>query len=134
MSDELINWDLLTELSTKAHPLITIWPNFEAQIREMNLAWVAEVFTEARTAHHLLDMAEIPPGRGYSSHLDARTWLAVEKLIESDVRLGMIADFHHREEGTGGLVGVNCTECDQPWPCATYKIATTVMSNLLEGE
>lgn len=77
-----IDYDLLAVLTTRKHPLLNIEDDFEKQIADIPLSWVGEVFTEARNAHHLLDMAQIPHGRGYANDLDSRTYLAVMELID----------------------------------------------------
>lgn len=77
-----IDYRLLTALSEKQHPLLNIADDFEKQIREIPIAWTGEIFTAARTAHHLLDLADIPHDFGYASDLDSRTYLAVMELIE----------------------------------------------------
>lgn len=53
---------------------------------------------------------------------DLRT-LQAEAFRAGD-RLQRIATWHARETGPGGLVGTDCTECGNIWPCGTYKMAT----------
>lgn len=134
MSDIKINFELIRQLSTRPHPLLNIAEDFEAQIRETPLAWTAEVFTEARTAHHLLDIGGIARGREgsvYSSDLDARTYLAVAELSGARGRLGRIADQHLREaDPPTGAFSDLCRECGHPWPCFTWKQADGVLNDL----
>ena len=118
-----INYTLLGELATKPHPLLNIEDDLEAQIRSIPIAWTGEVFTEARTAHHLLDMVGIPHGEGYSSDLDARTWLAIAQIIKLRGQLDRIAAWHSRETADGGMVGDFCIECGDRWPCETRRMA-----------
>lgn len=120
-----INYDLLRRLAEKRHPLLNIADDFEKQIRETPSAWLGEVFTEARTAHHLLDMVGIPQQAGghYSSDLDARTWLAINEIINLGDRLDRIASWHSRETAQGGMVGDYCNECLERWPCETRRMA-----------
>lgn len=82
VSYEKIDYELLQILSIRKHPLLHIGDDFEEQIRGIPPAWVGEVFQQTRNAHHLLDMAQIPRGRGYASDLDSRTYLAVMELID----------------------------------------------------
>lgn len=77
-----IDYDALAALAEREHPLLNIMKDTEKQIRECPWEWTAEVMGQARTAHHLLDMAQIPQGRGYSSDLDSRVYLAVMELID----------------------------------------------------
>lgn len=120
---ESINFPLLAELAEKPHPLLNIADDLERQIRETPAAWVGEVMQAARTAHHLLDMVGIPAERGYKSDLDARTYLAVRKILELGERLDRIQSWHSRETGPSGTVGDFCTECDLRWPCDTRRMA-----------
>lgn len=122
MSDE-INYSLLGELATKPHPLLNIEDDFETQIRETPIAWTGEVFEEARTAHHLLDIVGIPHGKGYAQHLDSRTWLAIIQINKLRGQLDRIAAWHSRETAEGGMVGDFCIECETRWPCDTRRMA-----------
>jgi hypothetical protein len=124
--DVPINYELLQQLAAKPHPLLNIADDLEAQIRQTPIAWTGEVFTQARTAHHLLDLAGIPQrqgGRVYASDLDSRTWLAVTALGKARGQLDRIATWHSREEFEGGLVGDHCIECGTRWPCDTRRMA-----------
>jgi hypothetical protein len=124
--DVPINYELLKRLAEKPHPLLNIADDLEAQIRQTPIAWTGEVFTQARTAHHLLDLAGIPQrqgGRVYASDLDSRTWLAVTALGKARGQLDRIATWHSREEFEGGLVGDHCIECGTRWPCDTRRMA-----------
>jgi hypothetical protein len=119
-----INWALIQQLHTRPHPLLNIADDFSEQLRSIPEAWVGEVFQEARTAHHLLDLAGIPRGHGDSSDLDARTYLLAAEALNMRVRLDRIADWHARETGDAGMVGDYCTECGNTWPCDTNRLAT----------
>lgn len=129
-----INYILLGELATKPHPLLNIEDDFEAQIRSIPIAWSAEVFAEARTAHHLLDMVGIPHGAGYAQDLDSRTWLAIAKINKLRGQLDRIATWHARETADGGMVGDFCTECGDRWPCETRRMADGTHEDLAEEE
>lgn len=132
MSDPTINYELLAQLADKPHPLLNIADDFEKQIREIPIAWTGEVFTEARTAHHLLDLADVPHGEGYAQDLDARTWLAVAELGRLRERLDRIKAWHGRPVLAGGLVADECTECQQRWPCETLRLAEGAHEDLTE--
>ncbi len=120
-----INYDLLARLATRAHPLLHIADDFEAQLPGIPPAWVGEVFQQARSAHHLLDLAGVPRQASghYSSDLDARTWLMMMELLEARERLARIAGWHCREVGPAGMVGDFCMECGLRWPCETRRMA-----------
>lgn len=122
----VINWDLIGRLAAMAHPLLHIAEDLEAQIRDTPIEWTGEVFGQARTAHHLLDLAGIPQrlgGRVYASDLDARTYLAVTEITTLRERLARIQGWHARESGPAGTVGDYCTECGARWPCDTQQMA-----------
>lgn len=130
-----INYTLLANLAEKPHPLLNIAGDFEAQIREVPIAWTGEVFTQARTAHHLLDMVGIPqrdPSHVYADNLDARTWLAVTALTKARGQLDRIAAWHARESAEGGMVGHFCNECGLQWPCETRRMADGSHLDLVE--
>jgi hypothetical protein len=114
--DTGINFALLAELATKPHPLLNIG--------DEPSPWWGEVYQEARNAHHLLDMVDIPRGEGYASDLDARTWLAVVKLQQLAERLDRIAGWHARITGPSGTFDDHCRECGGVWPCDTRRMAT----------
>jgi hypothetical protein len=118
-----VNFKLLGELAKKPHKLLNIADDFEAQIRDIPIAWTGEVFQETRTAHHLLDMVGVPQGRGDRSRVDARTFLAITEISDLRERLARISTWHSREAGPAGMVGDFCTECDARWPCATRRMA-----------
>jgi hypothetical protein len=118
-----INYELLARLGTQAHPLLLIADDFEKQIREIPLAWVGEVFQEARTSHHLLDLVKIPHGTSYENDLDSRTYLAVRRIQELEERLDRIIAWHSRETAPGGMVGDFCVECGLRSPCDTRQMA-----------
>lgn len=118
-----INFDLLQRLAEKPHPLLNIAEDLEKQIRETPIAWTGEVFQEARTAHHLLDIVGIPHGKGYAQDLDARTWQAINLIITLRGQLDRITSWHSRETADGGMVGDYCNECGEIWPCDTRRMA-----------
>jgi hypothetical protein len=76
-----IDYELLAALAVREHPLLHIADDWQAQILETPLAWTGEIMAQARVAHHLLDMADVPHGIAYASDLDSRTYLAVIELI-----------------------------------------------------
>jgi hypothetical protein len=123
-----INYTLLGELAAKPHPLLNIADGDEYLLRvdgklDDCCGSIGEVMQEARTAHHLLDLAGIPHGTGYARDLDARTWQLVVKTQDLGERLARIADWHARETGPAGTVGDFCVECGTRWPCDTRKMA-----------
>jgi hypothetical protein len=123
-----INWTLINELHRKPHPLLNLTEGEQYGILidgkfDDCCNSVGEVMQEARTAHHLLDMAGIPRGTGYSSDVDARTYLAITELGTLRERLARIAGWHARETGPAGTVGDFCTECGARWPCDTRRMA-----------
>lgn len=121
-----VNYELLSQLADKPHPLLNIADDLEAQVRETPIAWTGEVFITARTAHHLLDLAGIPqrdPEHVYASDLDARTWLAVNALIEARGQLDRISGRHRRLTGPSRTADGSCGECGQLWPCDTRRMA-----------
>jgi len=127
-----INYNLLQDLSNKAHPLLNICDDWQAQVRQTPPSWIGEVFQEARTAHHLLDMVGIPYGTGYAQDLDSRTYLAITALIDARGRLDRIAGWHSRETADGGMVGDFCNDCDQRWPCQTRRMADGTHEDLAD--
>lgn len=132
----MINYDLLAQLATQPHPLLHIGDDLEAQIRTTPISWTGEVFTEARTVHHLLDLAGIPQrleGHVYASDLDSRTYLLVMEAFKLRGRLDRIALWHSRTSGPGGRVGDYCTECGQRWPCDTRQMADGSFPDLEES-
>lgn len=121
-----VNYPLLQRLAEKPHPLLHIADDFEKQVREIPVAWAGEVFTQARTAHHLLDLAGIPQrddNHVYASDLDSRTWQLVIANQGLQERLDRIATWHARETADGGMVGDYCVECGEVWPCETRRMA-----------
>lgn len=121
-----INYALLRQLAEKPHPLLNIANDFETQIREMPPAWAGEVFQQARSAHHLLDLAGIPQrqeGHVYASDLDSRAWMLVTAHQKLQDRLERIASWHSRETAEGGMVGDCCIECGLRWPCDSRRMA-----------
>lgn len=123
-----INYTLIADLATKPHPLLNIVDGGEYLLRingELDRCnnGVNEVMHEARTAHHLLDMAGIPHGEGYAQDLDARTWQLVVKVQGLEERLSRLVAWHSREAGPGGTVGDYCTECGNRWPCDSRRMA-----------
>lgn len=132
MSQPKINYDLLKSLSTQDHPLLHIAEDFEQQITSIPVAWAGEIFEQARTAHHLLDMVGIPHGIAYAQDLDSRTWQAVNQIVQLKDRLARIAAWHSRETGPHGLIGDYCTECSERWPCETRRMADGSHHDLTE--
>lgn len=114
-----INWTLINELHKKPHPLL----NIRDDHRHECCPYDGEVIQEARTVHHLLDMAGIPRGTGYSSDADARTFLLLAEVVALRERLDRIAGWHSRETGPAGTVGDYCIECGVRWPCDTRRMA-----------
>jgi hypothetical protein len=129
-----INYKLLQELAEKPHPLLNIAEDFEEQIRTIPVAWVGEVFTSARTAHHLLDLAGIPYGVGYAQDLDSRTWLAVAELGRLRRQLDRIACWHVQATYPGGMIGDTCVECGLAWPCETRRMADGTHRDLADAD
>lgn len=119
-----INWSLIQSLSAKPHKHLNICDDFDAQLASIPSSWVGEVFQEARTVHHLLDLAGIPEGHGYSAHVDARAYLLVVEVISLRDQLARIASWHSRESGPAGTVGDFCNECGQKSPCETNRMAS----------
>lgn len=52
---------------------------------------------------------------------DARAML--RDLLDAREQLDRILSWHARETGPHGTVGDYCTECGQPWPCDTRRMA-----------
>lgn len=124
VSPDEINFTLLADLSTKPHPLLNRSPECRFMCVTHNEDhWVGEVVQEARNSHHLLDLIEIPQGRGYSSDLDARMYRAIRELIGLRERLARISGWHSRETGPAGMVGDFCVDCGSRWPCDTRRMA-----------
>ncbi len=122
-----VNWTLIQELSTKPHKHLNIvdGEQYGAMIDgkfEDCCNGVNEVMQEARTVHHLLDLAGIPEGEGYSAHVDARAYLLLSEVLLLRERLGRIASWHSVERGPGGLVGTYCVECGETIPCDTLQV------------
>lgn len=136
---ERINWDLINQLATKPHPLLHIVAGEQYGVLingvfDHCLNGVGEVMQEARSAHHLLDMAGIPRGDGYSSNLDSRMYVALAEIIDLRNRLDRIAGWHSRETADGGMVGDYCIECGGHWPCETRRMADGSHEDLTERE
>jgi len=119
-----INWTLIEHLAAKAHKHLNL-TGCELTCPEGHdhSPGTNEVLGEARTVQHLLDLVGIPEGRGYSAHVDARTYLAIRRILDQAQRLERIAAWHSRESGPGGMVGDFCTECGNLWPCDTRRMA-----------
>ena len=130
-----INWTLINDLRGKPHPLINHDPaRFPAHARCDSIG-CGEIVGEARIAHHLLDLAGIPRGHGYSSDIDARTYLLLAEVIDLRERLDRITGWHSRETGPGGMVGDFCNECGHVWPCDTQRMAEgTYVDEAADGE
>lgn len=118
-----INYELLRALQSRPHPLLHIEDDLDKQLRETPVAWLGEVFHQARTVHHLLDMVGIARGTGYACDLDSRAMLAVSEILTLRYRLSQIGDWHVRESAPGGMVGDFCVECGMRWPCDTRRMA-----------
>lgn len=123
-----INWTLINHLATKPHKHLNIveGADYGAMIDgkfDHCSNGVAEVLQEARTVHHLLDMAGIPEGHGYSAYVDARAYLLLAEVLNLRERLARIADWHSRETGPAGTVGDYCVECGERWECDTRRMA-----------
>jgi len=117
-----INWTLLQILQGKPHPIL---PNPGPP--DLPTA-VAEQLMFAVVAHHLLDLANIPRGRGAwidERNLDARTYLAIQRIQTLEERLSRIGAWHARETAPGGMTGNYCVACGDMWPCDTYRMAAT---------
>lgn len=132
-----INWDLLTDLGQRPHPVFN--KDFMERVRETEdengrvrvPAYVlGEMTQEIVAVHHLLDMLGVPcplpsvGGAGHPADLDARAWRAVAGALALQEQLGRIADWHSRETFEAGMVGDLCVECHNEWPCETYEMAT----------
>lgn len=124
-----VDFELLAQLATKPHPLLNIWDDFAAQLDEGPIEWTREIFQEARTAHHLLDLAGIPAVQGYASDLDARVHIALCMLSELETRLARIASWHRRVTSPGGVTHDECSECGWQWPCPTWRVTEGLYDN-----
>lgn len=112
-----INFKLLDELAQRPHPRMNYRP---CECHN----WCGEINSEAKIVQHLLDLAEIPSGKGvHDSNIDARVYLALVELAQRRVRLGRITDWHRRDGSLSGVVGDLCVECQQRWPCETRRMA-----------
>src|SRR5574339_911724 len=121
-----INWDLINDLHTKPHPLVNIVDGAEyctVVDGKHDHSYVGEFLQEASTAHHILDLAGVPRGHGYSSDVDARVYLLADERNSLRERLDRIASWHSRESGPAGMVGDYCNECGGTWPCDTRRMA-----------
>jgi hypothetical protein len=118
------DWKLLDYLKERPHPNLREVPLPHVLHSETGepIYGVDEVLQETRVAHHLLDYAGIPRGKGYSANLDARVAL----LLRLANRLHRIATMHQPDrncDGHGGNSGY-CVECEWAWPCATTQAAS----------
>jgi hypothetical protein len=123
-----INWDLIQRLAEKPHKHLNIvdgatYGLLVDGVFDHASHGVSEVMTETRTVQHLLDLAGIPEGEGYSAHIDARVFLLWTRLNAAEDRLARIDSWHSREKTDGGMVGDFCTECGNRWPCDTSRMA-----------
>lgn len=116
-----INWQLINDLATKPHPMLNIRDDDHGHDC---CPYVGEVLQSARSAHHLLDLAGVPHGNGYSQHVDVRTYLLLCEVLHLRERLVRIATWHSRETGPAGTVGDLCSECGGRWSCDTHRMAT----------
>lgn len=118
------DWKLINYLSKQPHPSLREIPLphvLHSEIGEL-IYGVDEALQEARTAHHLLDLAGVPRGEGDAGHLDAR----VLQLMRRGQRLERIETMHQPDrncDGHGGVSGY-CVECGWPWPCVTAEAAS----------
>lgn len=129
-----VNWALINKLATKPHKHLNIVDGGEYGVMVDGVFnagnhGIGEVMQEARTVQHLCDFVGIPEGRADDAHVDARVYLAIQRLIEREERLARIADWHVRETGEGGTVGDYCVECGTRWPCDTRKMADGTWSD-----
>lgn len=121
-----INWELLKDLQSRPHPLLSperLVDAAKAEGAELHFG-VVEVLHEALAVHHLLDLAGVP--QRYSLDTDdiaARTLIAVLGMGTLRERLDRIAGWHQRETGPCGTVGDFCAECGHRWPCDTRRMA-----------
>lgn len=132
-----INFTLLGELSKRPHKLLNmpdgqIYGALIDGVFSDCLGGVGEVMQEARNVHHLLDLAGVPEGFGYSSDIDARVYLLLLDVQRLAERLDRIASWHSRETAPGGLVGHYCVECVSHWPCETRRMADGSHEDLTE--
>lgn len=129
-----INWTLIQELATKPHKHLNIKADCQFTCTTHgDDHWIGEVEQEARTVQHLLDLAGIPEGEGYSANIDARVWLLSSRVRGVEERLVRIAAWHSRETAGGGMVGDFCVECGTKWPCDTQRMATGMYVDEPEG-
>lgn len=119
-----VNFDLIQRLATKPHKHLNIsdCAKYTCEHGHDHIG-TGEVLEEARTVQHLLDLAGVPEGEGYSAHIDARVYLLVAKVLALRERLDRIVGWHARESGPAGTVGDYCTECGTRWPCDTRRMA-----------
>ena len=111
------DWALINHLRGKPHPNLPP-VDFDPELP----LGVGEVLQEARVVQHLLDLAGIPRGKGYSADIDAR----VVQLLRHAQRLDRIEAMHQPDrncDGHGGNSGY-CVECEWAWPCATAEVAS----------
>lgn len=123
-----VNWKLLEQLAVQPHKHLNIVEGGQYGVVVDGVLndgsnGVSEVMEEARTVQHLLDLAGVPEGLGYSAHIDARVFLLVADVLDLRERLARIETWHARETGPAGTVGDFCTECGLPWPCVTQRMA-----------
>lgn len=112
-----VNWGLLAELWDTPHRLLNIGKTN---------GLVGEILREARSSHHLLDVAGIrseDSRQPDSSDLDARTYLAAMRILEQQGRLDRISERHSRSAEPGGKSEDYCAGCGELWPCADRRIA-----------
>ena len=110
-----VNRKLLGRLAFRPHPLLAIPKD--------NVDDVIRLYHDARSVHHLADMARIPAGEGEDSHIDARVFLIVRALGDLRADMERIGMWHSRETGQNGMVGDFCVECGLRWPCGTRQLA-----------
>jgi len=95
--DGEIDWTLINDLRTKPHPLINHDPARFPEHGRCDSIGCGEIVGEARTAQHLLDLAGVPRGHGYSSDVDARTYLLVAEVGRLRERLDQISNWLRTE-------------------------------------
>lgn len=123
----LVNWPLIERLAVQPHKHLNIVDGAQyglmvGGVFDNASNGVGEVMQEARTAHHLCDLAGIPEGWNYSAHIDARVFQLVMQRLDLAERLGRIGNWHSRETAPGGMVGDFCNECGHVWPCDTRRM------------
>lgn len=69
MTEDEVNWTLISTLATKPHKHLNISDGCQFTcLTHGDDHWIGEVEQEARTVQHLCDMAGVPEGEGYHAH------------------------------------------------------------------